>query len=80
MLQNFDFDAKCDVVGFEMTYLPKRQDPITAQNGGARWSGQVGDMVQNAKPGDSYFFDDIKCKCPGDVAARNIGGLAFKIK
>ena len=80
VLQNFDFDAKCDVVGFEMTYLPKRQDPITAQNGGARWSGQVGDMVQKAKPGDSYFFDDIKCKCPGDVAARNIGGLAFKIK
>ncbi len=80
VLQNFDFDAKCDVVGFEMTYLPKRQDPITAQNGGARWGGQVGDMVQKAKPGDSYFFDDIKCKCPGDAAARNIGGLAFKIK
>ena len=80
VLQNFDFDAKCDVVGFEMTYLPKRQDPITKQNSGARWSGDTGDLIQRAKPGDSYFFDDVKCKCPGDVAARNIGGLAFKIK
>ncbi len=80
VLLNFDFDAKCDVVGFEVTYLPKRQDPITAQNGGARWSGSVGDMIQKAKPGDSYFFDDVKCKCPGDAVARNIGGLAFKIK
>ena len=80
VLQNFDFDAKCDVVGFELTYLPKRQDPITKTNSGARWSGDVGDLIQKAKPGDSYFFDDVKCKCPGDAVARNIGGLAFKIK
>ena len=80
ILENFDFEAKCDVVGFEMTYLPKRQDPITKQNAGAKWSGDNGDLIQRAKPGDSYFFDDVKTKCPGDVAARNIGGLAFKIK
>ena len=80
VLLNFDFDAKCDVVGFEVTYLPKRQDPITKINSGARWSGDVGDIIQRARPGDSYFFDDVKCKCPGDAVARNIGGLAFKIK
>jgi gliding motility-associated protein GldM len=80
ILENFDFDAKCDIVGFEATYLPKRQDPISKQNGGARWNGEVQDMINRAKPGDAYFFDDIKCKCPGDAAARNIGGLAFKIR
>jgi hypothetical protein len=80
VLENFDFDAKCDVVGFEVTYLPKRQDPITKQNSGARWNGDVQDWVNKAKPGDAYFFDDIKCKCPGDAAARNLGGLAFKIR
>ena len=80
ILENFDFDAKCDIVGFEMTYLPKRQDPISRTNGGARWNNDVQDMITKAKPGDSYFFDDIKCKCPGDQAARNIGGLAYKIK
>ncbi len=80
ILENFDFDAKCDIVGFEATYLPKRQDPIGRQNAGARWSGDVGELISKAKPGDSYFFDDIKCKCPGDPAARNIGGLAYKIR
>jgi len=80
VLENFDFEAKCDIVGFEATYLPKRQDPITAQNSGARWNSQVQDYINKAKPGDAYFFDEIKCKCPGDVAARNIGGLAFKIR
>jgi gliding motility-associated protein GldM len=80
VLENFDFDAKCDIVGFEITYLPKRQDPISKQNSGARWGGDAQDMIQKAKPGDAYFFDDIKCKCPGDVAARNLGGLAYKIR
>ncbi|MBP6825509.1 MAG: gliding motility protein GldM [Saprospiraceae bacterium] len=80
ILEAFDFEAKCDIVGFEMTYLPKRQDPIAKNNSGARWNSEVGEMINKAKPGDSYFFDDIKCKCPGDQAARNIGGLAFKIR
>ncbi len=80
VLENFDFDAKCDIVGFETTYLPKRQDPITSQNAGARWNSTVQDYINKAKPGDAYFFDDIKCKCPGDPAPRNIGGLAFKIR
>lgn len=80
VLESFDFDAKCDIAGFEVTYLPKRQDPITKNNGGARWGGDVQEMISKAKPGDAYFFDDIKCKCPGDAAARNLGGLAFKIR
>ena len=80
VLENFDFEAKCDIVGFEVTYLPKRQDPITKNNGGARWGGDVQEMINKARPGDSYFFDDIKTKCPGDPVARNIGGLAFKIR
>ena len=79
VLENFDFDAKCDMVGFEFTYYPKRQDPIVVSNSGARWGGQAADMVNKAKPGDAYFFDDIKCKCPGDIAARNIGSIAIKI-
>lgn len=80
VLESFDFDARCEVVGYEFTYLPKRQDPIGRQNGGKRFNGEVAELVNKAKPGDTYFFDDIKCKCPGDAAARNIGGLAFKIK
>ena len=80
VLENFDFDVKCDMVGFEFTYLAKRQDAVTATNSGARWGSQAAAMVEKAKPGDAYFFDDIKCKCPGDVAARNIGSVAVKIR
>ncbi len=80
ILEGFDFDAKCDVVGFDFAYLAKRQDPITKINAGARWSGEIAELIQKAKPGDAYFFDDVKCKCPGDIAARNIGSISYKIK
>ena len=81
VLENFDFEARCDVVGFETTYLAKRQDPSPpTPNGGARFNGNTADYVSRAKPGDAYFFDDIKVKCPGDSQPRNLGGLTFRIK
>ncbi len=80
VLENFDFDAGCDVVGFEVTYLAKRQDPFTMFNSGGRFNDQVSDFVKKAKPGDVYFFDEIKCRCPGDATARNLGSLVFRIR
>ncbi len=80
LLENFDFDAVCEVVGFEATYLPMEEDPISIYNRGGEWNAGVLDWVKKAKEGDTYFFDNIMIKCPGDVNPRNVGGLAFKIK
>lgn len=80
VLENFDFDAKCDVVGFKVGMLKKRQDPVEKSNNGARWGADVADIIQKAAPGDTYFFDEIKARCPGDVAARELGSLVFKIR
>lgn len=80
-LENFEFDAYCEVIGFEATYLPMAEDPRSIMNrGGGAWDEQVQKMIKMAKPGDTYFFDDIIIKCPGDAAPRNAGGLAFKIR
>lgn len=80
ILDGFDFDAKCDVVGFELNYVAKRQDVITKTNNGARWNSEVSSLIEKAKPGDVYYFDEVKCKCPGDAASRNIGGITYKIR
>ncbi|MFN0216709.1 MAG: M56 family metallopeptidase [Saprospiraceae bacterium] len=77
---NFDFEADYTVVGFEVTYLPKEGEPISLNNVGGEWNNNVQEAIKKAKPGDTYFFDDIKVKCSGDVEPRNLGGLAFKIK
>ncbi len=80
VLENFDFEAKCDVAGFEMTFVARRQDPVTEQNPGARWTSAVSGLIQKAKPGDLYMFSDIKVRCPGDPAPRNLGTISFNIK
>jgi hypothetical protein len=78
MLENFDFDAVCEVVGFEVTYLPKEESPIAIYNKGGEWNAAPLEWSKKAKLGDAYFFDNIMIKCPGDVNPRNVG--AWRIK
>ena len=79
-LDNFDFDAKCAIQGFNLVYVAKRQDPVEVVNSGPRYSDKSRRMVQRAKPGDIYYFDNVKAKCPGDPAGRKINSMVFKIK
>ena len=80
VLQNFDYEAKCEVLSYDVTYLPKRQDAITKRNNGARFNSDSQSFIDRAKPGDAYFFDHIMALCPGDLRPRNLGSLAYKIK
>lgn len=80
ILEYFDFDAKCEVIGYKMTYIPKDKDPIAVFNSGAKFGESAQALVNQAKLGDQYFFDEIKVKCPGDIVARDIGSLSYPIK
>lgn len=80
MLIDFDFDAKCNMAGFSLVRVAKRQDPEVAANQGATISGAAKAIQSKAAPGDKFVFQDIKCKCPGDAAARNLGQLVFDIQ
>ncbi len=79
VLENFDFDARCEIVGFRLVRVPKRQDPQVSDNRGGRYSGETKSIVDRAKPTDTYFYENIKCRCPGDPAPRDIGTMVFKI-
>ncbi len=80
MLENFDFDARCNLAGFTLVRVAKRQDPETQANRGARFEGGAAALKAKAVPGDKFVFQDIKCKCPGDIADRNLGQLVFDIQ
>jgi len=80
VLEGFDFDAKCDIKGFRMVRIPKRQDPQLAQNPGGRFGGDAKAIINKARPGDVYLLDGIKCSCPGDPAPRDLGSMSFRIK
>lgn len=79
-LDNFDFDAKCQVQSYTLYYTRKRQDPVEIQGKGGRFSGKVSQAIRQAKPGDQYAFTNVKARCPGDKAGRRVNGLAFKVK
>ncbi|MEQ8704381.1 MAG: GldM family protein [Phaeodactylibacter sp.] len=79
-LDNFDFDAQCTIQGFTLVYVAARQDPVEVINAGARYNAASRRMVNQAKPGDIYYFDDVKARCPGDKVGRPINSMVFKIK
>ena len=79
-IDNFDIDARCKVISFDMTWVSKDKDPITLTNLGARFQKEANELIMKAKVGDRYFFDQVRAKCPGDKEARLINSLAFSIK
>ena len=80
VLSGFDFDAKCNVTEYVVVRSPRRQDPEIKRNGGGKYTGEVKGLISKASAGDRFFFENIKCKCPGDKASRPIGQMVFNIK
>ena len=77
VLEGFDFDAKCSISGFQLVRAPKRSDPEFAVNPGGSFNSDAKRLMNKAVPGDRFFFDNIKCKCPGDAASRDLGSMSF---
>lgn len=81
MLENFDFDAYCEVMGYELTIVPLKGDATTFNVTGSEFPANARELFKKLEAtGGAVFMDEIKVKCPGDAAARHVGGLAFKIK
>jgi hypothetical protein len=81
VMMNSDYGCfNCDLVGFTLTYVKKGTDPVTVSNTGARYNPAAQQLINNATGGDAYYFEAIRARCPGDANARELGGLAFKIR
>lgn len=80
VFNDFDFDASCTVTHFRLVRVGKRADPLVIENPGSDFSGATRRLMQMARPGDFYFFENIRAQCPGDVATRELVTLAVKIK
>lgn len=78
-LDNFDFDATCKVESFVVVRTAKRQDPQIVRNSGQTFT-QARSVIDLAAPNDTYFFDDIMARCPGDPIARKINPMTWRIK
>jgi len=81
-LQNFDFDARCQVVSFNLFRVPRpgTGDPVATTNNGGTYSAETQSLVSRASPQDRYFFEDVRVMCPGWPVSKNIGTVSFKIQ
>jgi hypothetical protein len=80
VLEGFDFDARCDIKGFQIIRSAKREDPEINANAGGKFDERTKALINKAKPGDIFVFDNIKCNCPGDVASRTLPSSVFKVQ
>jgi gliding motility-associated protein GldM len=79
-LENFDFDARCNIERYVMVYVPRRDDPRQANVNGGAFTDDAKRMVQSAKPGDSYNIMNIRGRCPGDAVARDLGSMSVMVR
>lgn len=77
-LKNFDFDARFNVLSYQLFYQPRMADPAIIPNNGPTFNGAAEQAINKAKPGDVFYFEEIKVKGP-DGSVRKIPGIAFKI-
>ncbi len=80
ILENFDFDITCNVQGFELVRVPKKGDVQRVVNQGGKYGAQAKNLVNQCQHGDTYYYNNIKVKCPGDPAARELNGMIFNIR
>lgn len=80
ILDGFDFDARCEIAGFDLVYAPKREDPILSSNPGPSFNAKSAQLIDRARPGDAYYINNVRAKCPGDQATREINSMVFTIK
>ncbi len=78
VLENFDFDARFSVVSYQVTFVPRRQDPVSAVCNGAYFTSQVQGFQKDMKPGDMVYFEEIRVKGP-DGTTRRIPGIVFTL-
>ena len=78
-LENFDFEARCNITGYELVYAPQGRDVVPSVNRGGNFTEQTLKLVRLVKPGDRVFINNIKARCPGDNGPRPLGTMAFKI-
>lgn len=79
-LIDFDFDARCKIVSYNVVYIPRGGDPIpVAVNGGA-FNADAKGIINKASPGDRYAFEEIKTRCPGDNVSRKLPSFIVRIK
>ncbi len=80
ILWNFDFDAECTVVRFGVACLfSKDSDMVEYSIQGNKISPEILANLNRVEPGGRIYLLDVRVKCPGDSATRQVGDRVFTV-
>jgi len=77
LLENFDFEARFNVISFQMVFSSKGEI-FKEEVQGPMFSPKMKGFLDRAKPKDIIFIDEIKVVGP-DKQPRKLGQIAFTI-
>ncbi|NNC95467.1 MAG: gliding motility protein GldM [Chitinophagales bacterium] len=77
LLENFDFEARFNVISFEMVYSTKGE-VFKAEGKGPLLTQTMKGYIDRAKPKDFVFLDEIKVKGP-DGVPRRLNAIVFEV-
>ncbi len=80
VLENFDFDARCKVFGFDLSHIRPKGEIVKLYNEGYRYTMSTKELIRKAETSDLYLFENVMARCPGDTKSRMINSMIFKIK
>jgi len=79
VLENFDFDLRFNVVGFNVSCVLKGGFLEDARSTGATFTAQQQQLIRQVTAGKKVFIEDVQAKGP-DGTVRNLGSIAFKVQ
>ncbi len=77
---HFEYDAACKITAYTATHVAKGKEPVEAINTGSVYEAHTQEMLKKVKAGDIVYFDNVKCKCPGDAASRPLNSMVFQLR
>lgn len=80
LVENFDFDVKCGISSFTLQYKSAEGKTTKLKNEGATFSSAIQELINKAKVGDCYLFQEVRAKCPEDQNPRLINDIIVCIK
>lgn len=78
--EDFDFQADCAVVSFQLSRIRPREDAVEIRNKGGIFNQEVKQILATTRPGDRLLFHDIIVHVPGGAVPRTIGAMVFQVE
>ncbi len=79
VMENFDFDLRFKVIGFNISAQAKGGYVQDAKSSSARFTAAQQNLLRGVQSKRKVYIEDIKAKGP-DGTVRNLGSLTFRIK